>query len=209
MKVDHVAEDHLIGAYGMFWDRESVNWTPGGGGGSWQLLGRMNERNPALRICDFRRARGFYVLFDDHGANYVGLARGEEGIGQRLRNHHTEDVKSWSRFCWFAFDDVADGELTGWSQVSRRDALRDLEADTFLRECEALLITVLGSGRVVRWGSDGSPVRLQNAMQFQAAKCWDQLKEPDFRSGLAWRVATEGYTDPWLRSLLEVASEGS
>lgn len=48
------------------------------------------------------------MLFDDHGANYVGLAKGQHGLGGRLKQHTQDDhTGSWSRFCWFAFDEVA------------------------------------------------------------------------------------------------------
>jgi hypothetical protein len=85
---------HLIGAYGLFWDRAAVDWKPGPGN-QWQLLGTIGERRPKLQICDFRRARGFYLLFNDHGATYVGLARGSEGIGQRLRRHNADSSKAF------------------------------------------------------------------------------------------------------------------
>src|SRR3954470_23560325 len=74
---------HLVGAYGMFWERGEVNWWPGSGPAAWQLLGRVNKNKPKVRVCDFRKAQGFYVLFDDFRANYVGLARGNYGIGAR------------------------------------------------------------------------------------------------------------------------------
>jgi hypothetical protein len=104
---------HMFGADGMFWDREEVNWNPGSGPAAWQLLGRINKNRGALRICDFRRAQGFYVLFDEFRANYVGLARGAEGLGERLRRHNKEKL-NWERFCWFAFDDVFDSDMDGW-----------------------------------------------------------------------------------------------
>jgi hypothetical protein len=98
--VAETEKDHIFGAYGMFWQREEVNWNPGSGPSAWQLLGRVNQRNPALRVCDFRRAQGFSVLFDEFRAVYVGLAKGEHGIGSRLRSHHTTR-NDWQRFSWF------------------------------------------------------------------------------------------------------------
>ena len=61
----------LIGAYGMFWDRDGVDWNPGSGPNAWRLLGRLGANRPGLRIADFRPARGVYLLFDNHGAHYV------------------------------------------------------------------------------------------------------------------------------------------
>lgn len=186
-----MSKPHLVGAYGMFWDRHEVTWRPGSGPAAWQLLGHLNKVKPKVRVCDFRRAQGFYILFDDFRANYVGLARGRYGIGARLRVHHeSRQRRPWNRFCFFTFDDVVDRpRVTGWSQLKPREALRNMSSDLVLRECEALLITVLGSDA-------------QNQMQFQQAKRWEQLREADFLpGGIAGRVASEGYTDPWLVEL--------
>ncbi len=184
---------HLIGAYGMFWQRDAVNWYPGTGGAAWQLLGRVNKNKPVVRVCDFRSARGFYVLFDDFRANYVGLARGEKGIGSRLRQHAKQRT-DWSRFCWFSFDDVIDVPAEGWSEMRRRDALRNISSEMVVRECEALLITVLGS-------------RDQNEMRFAGAQSWDQLQEADFLvGGIARKVDPRPYSDPRYKQLLKVAT---
>jgi hypothetical protein len=183
-----MSEPYLIGAYGMFWDRASVDWRPGSGPQAWQLLGRINTNRPQVRVCDFRKAQGFYILFSDYRATYVGLARGSQGIGARLRRHET-DRKDWSRFCWFSLDDVEAGSLDGWCQVRRRDALRGLSSELVLRECEALLITVLGP-------------RNQNEMRFLHGQRWEQLREEDFLPGrIAKKVDSDGFTDGWLRSL--------
>lgn len=184
---------HFIGAYGMFWQRDAVNWYPGTGGAAWQLLGRINVKRPIVRVCDFRTARGFYVLFDDFRATYVGLARGDQGIGSRLRRH-VVSRQDWSRFCWFSFDDVVDAPAQHWSQLQRRDALRSSTPEMVLRECEALLITVLGS-------------RDQNEMRFAGAQRWDQLQEADFLvGGIARKVDPGPYTDPRYKQLLRGSS---
>jgi len=106
-----MAAPHLVGAYGMFWERNEVNWYPGSGPAAWQLLGRVNVNQPKVRVCDFRKAQGFYVLFDEFRATYVGLARGVQGIGSRLRTHD-DRREDWSRFCWFSFDDVRPGSAS-------------------------------------------------------------------------------------------------
>ncbi len=189
-----MSQAFLIGAYGMFWDRESVEWRPGSGGGAWQLLGRLHTNQPKLRVCDFRMAQGFYILLDEHGANYVGLARGREGIGARLQAHNEDPDKSWSRFCWFSFDGVVDvgPNRKGWSVVQRRPGLeKEVTADLVLRECEALLIQVLGSSRAIRRG-----VRGQSEMAFQHGVKWEQLREHDFQpTGRARRVDPTGFTE--------------
>jgi hypothetical protein len=181
-----MARDHLIGAYGLFWQRNAVNWNPGSGPHAWQLLGRKNLNKPKLRVCDFRRATGFYVLFDEFRAVYVGLARGGNGIGSRLKMHNAKR-QDWSRFCWFTFDDVVDNKSDGWSSVRRREALRSASAEMVVRECESLLISILGS-------------TTQNQMRFSRAEKWGQLLPLDFvPRGLATRVYSGNFTD---RSLL-------
>ncbi len=197
----------LIGAYGMFWDRWSVEWRPGSGSGAWQLLGRVFDNRPKVRVCDFRAAQGFYILFDEHGANYVGLARGKDGIGARLQSHNEDEQKSWSRFCWFSFDSVMDSAIDGWSVVERRTNLgREVTPEVVLRECEALLIQVLGSARVIRridTDTGRRALRGQIEMAFQAGSKWEQLREIDFQpGGRARKVDAAGFTDHWLRSLL-------
>ena len=125
---------HMFGAYGMLWLREEVNWNPGAGPAAWQLLGRLNRNKGAQRVCDFRRTQGFYVLFDEFRANYVGLARGRGGIGARLRTHNATKP-DWQRFCWFAFDDVLDTKMDGWSEIEHKTAISKVSADLVLREC--------------------------------------------------------------------------
>jgi hypothetical protein len=167
----HEKNPYLIGAYGMFWRADEVNWTPGLGR-SWQLLGKRGTNSNVLRVCDFRPARGFYILFDDYGATYVGLALGREGIAARLVKHVKNDNKQWSRFCWFSFDDVvAMKGVSGWSEIRDRDAIKEITAKIAVRELEALLIKVLGAKDNV------------NQMKFIAGKPWSQVTTQDCQPG--------------------------
>lgn len=185
-----MAKPHLIGAYGMLWERHAVNWEPGISPLKWQLLGYRGKHNPKLRACDFRHARGFYVLFDDFRAVYAGLARGRGGIGARLKAHH-RIRDDWTRFCWFSFDDLTDAYWSWtWSEVKARNGLRQMSADIVVRESEALLITVLG-------------LNDQNTMRFQTARQWTQLTDADFvKGGVGLRLDTSGFTDWYYRDLL-------
>ena len=184
-EVNVTAKPHLVGAYGMFWDRESVNWFPGAGGYSWQMLGYINKNQPVIRTCDFRQAKGFYVLFDDFRATYAGLARGSGGIGSRLRSHVTHKDGTWNRFCWFSFDDTVDVDSirSRWHEIRPRDALKNMTAEAVLRESEALLITILG-------------LRDQNEMKFLNARKWTQLTAADFTpGGVGFKVDESGFSD--------------
>jgi hypothetical protein len=170
----------------MFWDRSEVDWKRGSGPVSWQLLGHRGTRRPSIRVCDFRRAAGFYVLWNDYRATYVGLARGSGGIGARLRAHNDDTSQDWTRFSWFSFDDVHDGDADGWSRVAIRDALEQATTESVVRECEALLITILGTY------SGG----WQRRMNFARGQEWQQITTQDFApDGVCRRVASDGFTD--------------
>lgn len=171
---------HLVGAYGLFWDRYLIDWQPGSGPNAWQMLGRRNVQRPALRVCDFRPAHGVYVLYDDYGAQYTGLARGTGGLGARLRNHHIDPPKGigWTRFSWFMFDDVVnDPRAEGWERVKHRTKPVPSDSEAIIREMEAIMITLLGTR--------------QNKMKFQKAARWEQL--PDFE---AHDLGERGVVDP-------------
>jgi hypothetical protein len=178
---------HLIGAYGMFWKREEVDWKRGSGPVSWEMLGYRGSNRPGLRVCDFRRAAGFYILWNDYGATYVGLARGNGGIGARLRAHNDDPAKEWSRFSWFSFDDTIDSPgYDGWQELKFREAVADSSTEIVVRECEALLITVLGTH------TGGS----QRRMAFQAGQQWTQITTQDFAPrAVCRRVAKDGFAD--------------
>ena len=63
---------------------------------------------PKLQICDFRRARGVYLLFNRIRTDLRRASSGiTDGFGYRLRAHHRDGFKDWTRFCWFSFDGVA------------------------------------------------------------------------------------------------------
>lgn len=153
-------EGHLVGAYGLFWDREEVDWRPGAGD-TWQLLGRRNRNAPALRVCDFRSAKGVYILYGNYGPTYAGIARGQGGLGARLRTHDNRPPRGreWTRFSWFSFDDIIDDPAhDGWEMVNHRSKPVPTNSETVIREMEALLIKVLGTE--------------QSSMKFQNAHEW-------------------------------------
>lgn len=182
------ARQYLVGAYGLFWQRNEVFWRPGHGN-SWQLLGRRGQNRGSLAVCDFRQARGFYILFDDYGARYVGLARGEQGIGQRLKSH--ENARSdWSRFSWFSFDSVVKSRSDGWKEVKRREAVDMIDPETSVKELEALLIQVLGT-------------RDQNQMRFIQGETWTQVTLLDCQqSGILSKVDCKLLLQPEFRAAL-------
>lgn len=184
---------HLIGAYGMFWQRDAIDWDAGHGE-TYQLLGYRGGRLPKLEFCDFRRARGIYILYNDFGPTYVGRARGGEGIGSRLKKHHGDEQKDWNRFCWFSFDSVVRvGAGAYWSTVKRDQGARGITADSAIDELEALMITAFGLHGTQR------VMKLVAARevwtQLTVDECWpggiarrdpSEIRMPTLRQALSW-----------------------
>ncbi|KRE92929.1 hypothetical protein ASG76_15895 [Nocardioides sp. Soil774] len=194
---------HLVGAYGLFWERELVDWNPGPGK-QWQMLGAIGSNRGTLKVCDFRKARGIYMLLNDYGPTYVGLARGKQGFGQRLRVHTLPQTKQpkelrhapkdWTRFSWFAFDDVTPNRdaYDPWVSVDLRDEnSRAITVDGAVRELEALLISVLG-------------IKAQNQMRPLQGERWRQVvKEDCYKGGALTKVAPQSLiTTPSLAQAL-------
>lgn len=129
----------IIGSYGMFWERDLVDWDAR----PWQLLGRQGLNSGTLRIADFRRARGVYILYNDLNVYYVGLASSRNGIGGRLRDHlKDEHGFGWTRFSWFAFDspdDSAEPGTDGVIEVVDQYGSVELDTKVLIRDLEALL----------------------------------------------------------------------
>ena len=189
---------HLIGAYGLHWQRGEVDWHPGPGR-TWQVLGRRGTNAPGLRICDFRYAAGVYVLEKRGRPVYAGLARSDQGVGARLLRHTDDGTKNWTRFSWFSFDDVWLDErrktyaphLKGWARVDPRDELNRTQMHHIVGELEALLVNLIFDGRLVS--------NIQRP-QFAVAREWSQVTRPNFRSpGICHRVDPGGFAKPeWL-----------
>src|SRR5581483_1996702 len=55
-------------------------------GSNFVCLAGGDKNKPGLRICDFRKQRGIYILYGDLGAHYVGLTR-QQDLGKRLKDH--------------------------------------------------------------------------------------------------------------------------
>lgn|GEM_PF-1159383 len=190
---------HLVGAFGEFWERDEVEWTPGRGR-SWQMLGCLDRQNAgAIGVADFRAARGIYILFDDHGTTYVGMARGKQGLGDRLSKHDRNPPhgREWHRFSWYSFDDVVRAPEDGWWGLVARDDIGEIGAEGAAREMEALVIRVLGAHRFgqIRMGFDRG-----------ATRQWYQVTTDDtYPRGLLSRIDPGPLTDSrmmdWMNEL--------
>ena len=178
---------HLIGVFGLFWDAEFVPFWEFGRT-SVPLLGQRGANSRTRVIVDFRKAVGSYVLYNDYGPTYTGIAT-SPGLGARLHDHRINPPRDtpWTRFSWFAFGDVHDlSGHTGWGEVNPRDRPVATDADTNVRELEALIIQLLGTH--------------QAQMKFQVAKEWGQLPWWD-AEGLCRgdKVDPRGFPKRWVK----------
>lgn len=154
-----------VTSFGLFWRADQIVWFPGKGNkNEFRLLGRIGKNRPGLRVADFRRQQGIYILFDEYGPAYVGLAKGDR-LGARLRDHHADHLDGkWDRFSWFGFNPVGatpdrDGVLS--LNEPRRDVTDD--TSTTIGDLEALLIAAIG------------PKLNQQKMRFDKAERWEQI----------------------------------
>lgn len=171
----------LVTSFGLFWRADEIEWFPGEGiRNEFRLLGRIGKNRPSLRVAEFRRQQGIYILFDQYGPAYVGLAKGDR-LGARLRDHHADHLKGkWDRFSWFGFNLV--GSTPGGDGVlSLNEPHRDVTDDTSttIGDLEALLIAAMG------------PKPNQQKMRFDKAEKWEQVNYWELQETYRARIATD------------------
>ena len=139
-----------IGAYGLYWARNQVNWEPSRG----QLLGRQNDKADPV---DFADQDGIYLLHNWGEISYVGQTfteKSETGLYNRLRSHHRSPRKTdrWDSFSWFGFRAVdGDGQLLPAPQNGTlTDVINIIEA-MFIEGLTPRLNRQRGAGTKV-WG---------------------------------------------------------
>ena len=172
----------LVHAYGLFWRRDDVPWNPGSGPSSqdavnpFSILGRVGEISPKLRVINVRPMHGVYVLHNTYGPHYVGLAKGEGGLGSRLKAHTADKHKNhWQSFSWFAFDKVLRHvEPTGLTRTKRMPLTKAVKPNQLIEDVEALLIMLLGTKQ---HGNANFPA-------MNTADKWDQVRFEDWNKYL-------------------------
>ena len=94
----------LIQNYGLFWQRDSVDWGRPGSGNAGTLMGKPASKRRADPV-NFRYQRGVYALYDDRfKIVYVGQAGRSENdrLFSRLKRHKSDHLaQRWTRFSWF------------------------------------------------------------------------------------------------------------
>ncbi len=124
----------LIQSYGLFWDRDKVDWSKNKA----KLLGRLKVKDKAV---DFRNQAGIYALYDrEFRLLYVGQAGSSNStLFSRLRYHNslhagTRGLASrWQYFSWFGLLRVLKGsqklaDPPKTHQTKRPEILDALEA---------------------------------------------------------------------------------
>lgn len=140
-KLDEVdgPETSLIQAFGMYWDRDQVDWTNDS-----KLWGRQS--NASVKV-DMAKQIGVYVLYDGHTPVYVGRSV-DRAIGLRLYEHTKDRLRArWNRFSWFGLLPVSEQGTLGAATIPK-------ESDAWIHTMEALLIEVIEPPLNRRRGDD-------------------------------------------------------
>jgi hypothetical protein len=121
-------ERGVLGAFGMFWQRDSVIWDAR----KPQLLGSQGAGATSINFAD---QIGLYLLHDHARVVYVG--RATDSLVSRLKTHTADRLGGrWDRFSWFGLRGVRDdGHLS--------DAEATWSQDVVVETMEALLIESL------------------------------------------------------------------
>ena len=167
----------LIQSYGLFWDRDGVEWSPGSGTRR-HLWGRRNKYRPALRVGDAWGQHGLYVLYSYTGPYYVGIAR-RQTLGKRLADHTRDDLYDWRRFSWFGFLPMSDepGEISQPDHDA--ESMKAPTRDELIADMEALLIKSMGTFNI-------------NNLNFRDATEWDQIFARDAHKWIE-RIESDGF----------------
>lgn len=168
-----------VKSYGLFWRADAIDWFPGHGNrNSFRLLGRIGKNRPSIKVADFRRQQGIYILYDQYGPAYVGLAKGDR-LGARLKDHHADHLNAkWDRFSWFGFNPV--GESPNEEGILPLDQpppdVTD-DTSTTIGDLEALLIAAMG------------PKLNYQKMRFDEAERWEQIAHREWLDTYRARAA--------------------
>lgn len=156
--------------YGLFWERDNVLWEPGQGT-SYRLLGRRGVNKPGLRLADFWKQHGIYILYGNYGVRYVGRTR---RLGIRLKNHNlNHDTGQWTRFSWFGFRKVLRRKNErGICHLGKLAEVVLGNPNDVVTDIEALLIRAMGP-------------RNHQEMNFHREQRWEQVGEDEAEAFLS------------------------
>ena len=123
----------LIHSFGLFWERDKVDWGAGRRAGHLKGVDVKAKRGGEL---DFREQKGIYALYDhDFNLVYVGqVGGGNQTLLGRLRNHHRGQMRArWRYFSWF-------GTLAHTTEEGFRESEGKVTLSTALDGLEGIVI---------------------------------------------------------------------
>lgn len=128
---DSIDEEEIdygfINAYGMYWDRDLIDWNKKPG----ELYGRQKDATISVNFAD---QDGVYLLYNNETVIYVGKAN-TSSMFERLRSHTSDRLQQrWNKFSWFGVKPVDGNGKLLQSKPS------NLSADDLVSTLEALLI---------------------------------------------------------------------
>jgi hypothetical protein len=139
-EIEEEDETGLVNAFGMYWARTYVLWTPRP-----RILG---QQQPGSAPVDFFDERGVYLLHDGRAVVYVGRTT-DQPLGVRLRQHTIDRLNGrWDRFSWFGVYPVVE---SGGLDTA---AAGPYNLDMLVLTMEALLIEALEPPQNRKRGDD-------------------------------------------------------
>ena len=137
----------IVTAFGMYWDREKVDWKPTRP----RLLGQQGENGDQVNFSD---QIGVYLLYDRREIVYVGQSNENKihsSIGVRLKRHTKNRLRSrWDRFSWFGLNPV--GERTAGQPAGVGNGSSQWNTKAIIDVIEAVLIEAVEPGQNRRQG---------------------------------------------------------
>ena len=125
----------VIANYGLYWERDKVNWWPGRQGrgvrgirllGKPYSIGSEHDEDDENGAVNFSNQLGIYLLHNGMETVYVGQTTNDKnGLFQRLRSQGIEPDKGplWDRFSWFGFKKVRGTELSSVQINSNKEVI--------------------------------------------------------------------------------------
>lgn len=145
-----VQGNDIIANYGLYWERNMVNWWPGRRGrgisaikllGRKYAAGRNHDPDDQTDTVDFANQHGIYLLHKGFETVYVGQTTNDRnGLFQRLHMHCVEPGRGplWDTFSWFGFKAV-DPERKLSSVLTGKDE-RTVPVQTLIKVVETIVI---------------------------------------------------------------------
>lgn len=133
----------IVTSFGMFWRRNSIEWTA-----TPKLLGMQQI---GATPVDFNKQLGIYLLYDGREVIYIGRTT-DRPLGRRLFEHTSDRMAArWDRFSWFGLLPVSETGALGSLPIT-------YDAAKMIPALEAILIEALEPRQNRKRGDDLSAV---------------------------------------------------